>query len=76
MLIKINGRTKSVPEGFKFRKLKDGQFLVEWNHRRHYIIGGKSAGGSSREWFVDGFGGEKSIAATSLMDCINLIINA
>lgn len=73
--IKIFGRTIVVPEGFKIRKLKDGQFCAEFNGRSHYITGGKHAGGSAREWFVDGFGGEP-IAVTGLRDGINLIISA
>ena len=73
--IKINGRAILVPEGFTIRKLKDGQFCAEYNGRSHYITGGKAAGGSAREWFVDGFGGN-SIRVTGLRDGVNLMLGA
>jgi len=73
--IKINNRTIFVPNDFQFRKLKDGQFLVEYNNRSHYIVGGTKAGGTAREWFVDGFGGD-SIPTTGLVDSINLILHS
>ena len=74
-LIKVNGRSVVVPSSFKFRKLKDGQFLVEYNERSHYITGGKSAGGRSNEWYLDGFGGDP-INCTSICDAIHVILHS
>lgn len=73
--IKINDRPVVVPSSLSFEKLKDGQFLVKYNGRSHYVTGGKAAGGSAREWFVDGLG-DNAIAVTGPRDAINLIVGA
>lgn len=73
--IKINGRPVLVPETLTFRALRAGQYVVEFNGRAHYIVGGKNAGGTAREWTVDNLGGQP-IVATSVRDAINLIVGA
>lgn len=73
--IKINGRPVLVPETLTFRALRAGQYVVEFNGREHYIVGGKNAGGTAREWTVDNLGNQP-IVATSVRDALNLIVGA
>jgi hypothetical protein len=73
--ITINSRKIVVPANFSIRTLRAGQYLVEFNGREHYIVGGKSAGGTSREWTVDNLG-NNPIVATSVRDAVNLIVGA
>jgi hypothetical protein len=73
--IKINGRNILVPETLTFHSLRAGQYLVKFNGRTHYIVGGKNAGGTAREWTVDNLGNQP-IVATSVRDALNLIVGA
>lgn len=73
--IKINNRSVLVPEGFAFRKLRSGEFLVEYNGRSHYVTGGKFAGGSSKEWFVDNLG-DQPILVSGPVEAVKLIAGA
>ena len=73
--IKINGRSVLVPENLTFRALRPGQYLVEFNGRTHYIVGGKNAGGTAREWTVDNLGNQP-IVATSVREALDLIVGA
>jgi hypothetical protein len=82
MLTKINGRTKFYSRISDVRKLRAGRWLVQTNYGAFEIEGGRAAGGSSRDWFVDQvdngrqvFGG-KSLKATSLVDALHLLENA
>ena len=83
MLTKINGRTKSLSDRIQeVRKLRPGRWLVVTSYGAFEVEGGRAAGGSSRDWFVDQvdtgrqiFGG-KALNATSLMDAIHLLENA
>lgn len=74
-IITINSRKVVVPANLEFRALRAGQYLIEYNGREHYIVGGKNAGGTSREWTVDNLGGQP-IVATSVRDALNLIVGA
>jgi hypothetical protein len=73
--ITINSRKVVVPAGLTFRAMRAGQYLVEFNGRSHYIVGGKNAGGTAREWTVDNLGNDV-IVATSVRDALNLIVGA
>jgi hypothetical protein len=73
--LKLNGRSVLVPETLEFRALRAGQYVVNFNGRSHYIVGGKNAGGTAREWTVDNLGGQP-IVATSVRDALNLIVGA
>lgn len=75
MLTKINGRTHYFSTIRDIRKIQPGHWHVERNGRFYHIEGGKAAGGSRRDWFVDGFGG-KGIPCTSLVDALKLIDSA
>jgi hypothetical protein len=73
--LKINGKKLLVPSTFNFRKARDGQYIVCYNGRSHYIVGGKKAGGRANEWFVDGFGGA-SIPVCGPVEAVKLIVGA
>lgn len=73
--LKINGTKLLVPDNFNFRKARDGEYIVSYNDRSHYIIGGKKAGGRANEWFVDGFGGA-SIPVSGPVEAVKLILGA
>ena len=49
MLVKINNRLQSLPEGLTFKKVKPGHYTAEFNGNSYSIIGGKAAGGA-RTW--------------------------
>lgn len=75
-LIKINGRLQF------FRRIETvtgsrGKFAVKAAHGEFRVEGGKRAGGTRRDWFLDwSLDGEdfcKSIHCTSLMDALRVI---
>lgn len=72
MLIKINNRLQSLPEGLTFKKVKPGHYAAEYNGNSYSIIGGKAAGGAHNEWFlVTNY--SAPINTTGLVDSLNLI---
>jgi hypothetical protein len=80
MLMKINGRLKFFSRVQEVRKLRPGHYVAQSSSGVFHIEGGRPAGGTSREWFVEAadgsnvFGG-KHLNATSLMDALNLLEN-
>lgn len=75
MLTKINGRLKFYSRISSVIKTRPGHYDVVMGGRTYHVEGGKPAGGSSRDWFVDGFG-SKGIPCTSLLDALHIIENA
>lgn len=72
MLIKINNRLQSLPEGLTFKKVKPGRYAAEFNGNTYAIVGGKAAGGAHNEWFLVPEQGAP-ISTTGLVDSLNLI---
>lgn len=58
------GRTERPGEFLVYSDRRDAPFRVE---------GGKKAGGTRRDWFLEGPGINGAINCTSLMDALNLI---
>ena len=74
MLLKINGRHRFFNKDIVLTKDRPGRWSGTVGGCVFDIVGGRKAGGSSREWFVDCpeyWTG--SIFATSLVDCLNLL---
>lgn len=72
MLVKINNRLQSLPEGLTFKKVKPGHYTAAYNGNNYSIIGGKAAGGAHNEWFlVTNY--SAPINTTGLVDSLNLI---
>lgn len=72
MLVKINNRLQSLPEGLTFKKVKPGHYTAAYNGNNYSIIGGKAAGGAHNEWFLV-TDHAAPINTTGLVDSLNLI---
>jgi len=75
LLTRINRRLQFFRSDLTITKIRPGHWNVERNGVTYHIEGGRAAGGSSRDWFVDGFGG-KAIWTSSLVESLKLIDNA
>lgn len=80
-LLKINGRLKFYHRVEDVRSVRPGHYAVQTSYGVFHVEGGRPAGGSSRDWFVeaaDGSGvfGGKHLNATSLVDALHLLENA
>ena len=75
MMVVINGRKRYFYSLENIKKLRRGHWTVR--HRgtgeTYTIEGGKSAGGTRREWFVSHPQWRKPISATSLVDALNIL---
>jgi hypothetical protein len=71
--IKINGRVRYYDHLSDFAKLSPSRYAVRRNATEYTIEGGKRAGGTAREWFVDASEWTKPIFCTSLVDALNLL---
>jgi len=75
MLVRINSRLHSFPDGLSFAQVKKGHYTAEFNGHQFTIVGGKASGGSANEWFVETPDGGKPIYTTGLVDSLKLITN-
>jgi hypothetical protein len=77
MLLKINGRTRFFEHIESVTMDRRGHYTVKSvkGTRTHHVEGGRAAGGSPRDWFLDGDHLNKSIRCTSLMDALRIINN-
>lgn len=73
MLTKINGRLKSFDHLENFSKVSRSTYVVYRNGIKYRIEGGKHAGGTKREWFVDSAEWTKAIFCTSLVDALTML---
>jgi len=76
MLIRINGRLRFFGRLDKVTKVRTGIYEVERNGITYHVEGGRTRGGTAREWFVHAPGWERSILTTGLVDSLNLIDGA
>lgn len=75
LLIKINGRHRFYENLDSIKKVSPSTFTVVRGGWSYTVFGGKAAGGSSREWYVEGFG-DKAIWTHSLLASLDLINSA
>jgi hypothetical protein len=74
----VNGRRIYVKRITAITKIGKAQwYVVDRNEKTYHIEGGKQAGGSSRDWFLDSPEWQgKAIVCSSFCDAINLIENS
>jgi hypothetical protein len=73
MLLDVNGRSRYFEHLSNLERVTRSTWTVERAGRVYRIEGGKHAGGTRREWFVDGGGFTGSINCTSLMDALRML---
>lgn len=73
MLVKVNGILRFFDHLENFQKISLSTYIVYRNDVEYRIEGGKHAGGTRREWFVDSANWTKAIFCTSLMDALRMI---
>ncbi len=75
MILKVNGRSKYYVFLSHLTAVGKGCYVVRraGNPEPFHIEGGKKAGGTRRDWFVDHPSFRHTIKATSLVDALNLI---
>lgn len=75
--IKINGRKQFFNRIVAVTKVRRGHYEVTTEcHGTFHVEGGKAAGGTRRDWFLDGEperGWHKTIPCTSLVDALRCI---
>jgi hypothetical protein len=71
--IKVNGRIRFYDHLVNFKRVNRSTWTVERNGQTYRIEGGRHAGGTSREWFLDGGSFNGSILCTSLVDALRLL---
>lgn len=78
-LCKINGRTRYFSRVQEVRKLRPGHYVVVACFGVFHVEGGRPAGGTSRDWFLEQANGTsiytRAIPCTSLMDALHIIEN-
>lgn len=78
-ILKINGRSKFYSRITEVRKLRPGHYVVVASFGTFHVEGGKPAGGTSRDWFLDQADGTniytRTIRCTSLCDALAIIDN-
>ena len=73
-MIIVHGRRKYYDHLTDFRKVSKSRYTVKRNGVEYQIEGGRHAGGTSREWWVDtAEWNGKPIDCTSLVDALQLI---
>lgn len=73
MLFKVNGRTRYFDNLNGLEKVSPSTYIVYRHEVKYRIEGGKHAGGTKNEWFVDTAEWSNPIFCTSLMDALNLL---
>lgn len=71
----INGRSYWFDRLTNLRRVSKSKWTVNRYNLQFTIEGGRHAGGTSRNWWVDGPLFTGSIECTSLVDCLNLLEN-
>ena len=71
--IKINNSKLLVQDYVNVTNTRAGEYIVTVGDRTHCIFGGRALGGSARDWWVDGFGGD-AIKVSGPVEAINLIV--
>ena len=79
-LLKINGRLQFYTRVTEVRALRPGRYAVNSTIGGFFVEGGRPAGGTSRDWFVETADGSMiwggtALRATSLLDALKLIDN-
>ena len=75
--IKINGRTHMFNRVRSLKKVAPAKWEAVATHGTYLIEGGKKAGGSRRDWFLDGSDETAlrgTIRCTSLTDALSLLL--
>ena len=76
MILKINGRIMYTDRVIAVEQTKPGEYRVETRcHGTYTVFGGRKAGGSPRDWFIEFPGWTKPLLRTSLRDAIKTIEN-
>ena len=75
MLIKINGRLQHFSREITLNKDRPGHWSGTVNGHVFKVEGGKAAGGTRRDWFVESgdFFGGNTLHADSLVECLKLL---
>ena len=78
MLLYVNGRDHFFNREIILNKARAGYWFGTVNGCPFNIYGGKHAGGSSRDWFVEcgEYYGENTLQADSLAECLMLLDGA
>lgn len=71
--IKVNGRKVYVSRIEEFKQTRPGHFEGVANETPFHIEGGRAAGGTSRDWFLDWGRLLPNMRCTSLVNAINMI---
>ncbi len=71
--VRVNGRTHFYSHLSNLKRVSRSQWTVERHGVEYHIEGGKHAGGTRRDWFVDGGNFNGPIHCTSLVDSLNLL---
>lgn len=71
--VMINGRVYFVDHLTDFTKTARNKYTVKRNTTVYTIEGGRHAGGTSREWFVECAEWKKPIVCTSVADAIKML---
>lgn len=72
-MIKVNGRLRFFDHVEALRRVSKSRWVATRHGVEYQIEGGKHAGGTSRDWWVDGANWSGSIDCTSLMDAMRLL---
>jgi hypothetical protein len=72
--VTINGRKRFFSRITAVRRIKNA-YHVDTFHGAYTVDGGKGAGGSRRDWFVQGEHINPAIGCTSVMDALKLLDN-
>jgi hypothetical protein len=77
MIAKVNGRTRYFAhlENFRLVSRRQGHYSVQRGGVTYHITGGRNAGGSPRDWFVECAEWNRPIFCNSLMDSLNMLDN-
>lgn len=77
MLVKINGRLKCFNRVSAVTRASASTYRVEASHGTFEVVGGRQAGGTSREWFVyhAKYFPKGPLDCTSLVEACKLIDN-
>lgn len=75
MIVKINGRSRFFRRIDSVKRVGRGKYEVSTSYGSFRIEGGRSIGGSRRDWFLesDRFADGKPIFCTSVIDALNCI---
>jgi hypothetical protein len=71
--VRVNGRLFFFYHLSNLKRVSRSRWTVERHGVEYRIEGGKAAGGTSRDWWLDGPGWDKSIDCTSLVDALKCL---